>query len=238
MLVVVIGGGRTGAQLARALLKQDHEVHIVDNRKDVLARIHRELPTESIYEGDPIDPLVLERAGIWEANVMAACTTDDATNLVLCYLARTKYQVKRTIARINNPRDAWMFDDLFHVDVSLNQAEILAHLIEEEMSMGDMMTLLKLRRGNYSLVEEKVPVGAPAIGRLIKDLGLPEHCVIAAIIRKGEVMTPRGQAWFEAGDEILAVTDPEGAFQLAKLLAGPRPSASTTQNHTHDRNGV
>jgi trk system potassium uptake protein len=223
MLVLVIGGGRTGAQLARALLKQDHEVHIIDNRKDVLARIHRELPTESIYEGDFIDPVVLERGGIREANVMAACTTDDATNLVLCYLARTQYGVRRTIARVNNPRDAWMFGPMFNVDVSLNQAEILAHLIEEEMSMGDMMTLLKLRRGNYSLVEEKVPEGAPAIGIAIKDLGLPDRCVIAAIIRKGEVMTPRGSAAFEAGDEILAVTDTEGAHLLAKLLARPMP---------------
>lgn len=237
MLVIVIGGGRTGAQLARALLKQDHEVHIVENRKDVLSRIHRELPTESIFEGDPIDPSVLERAGIREANVVAACTTDDAMNLVLCFLARTQYQVRRTIARVNNPRDAWMFGEMFHVDVSLNQAEILAHLIEEEMSMGDMMTLLKLRRGNYSVVEEKIPEGAPAIGVAIKDLGLPDHCVIAAIIRKGEVMTPRGLAWFEAGDEVLAVTDPDGAHQLAKLLAAPKPaSQSRAQNHT--RNGV
>lgn len=237
MLVMVIGGGRTGAQLARALLKQDHEVHIVENRKEVLSRIHRELPTESIFEGDPIDPSVLERAGIREANVVAACTTDDAMNLVLCFLARTQYQVRRTIARVNNPRDAWMFGEMFHVDVSLNQAEILAHLIEEEMSMGDMMTLLKLRRGNYSVVEEKIPEGAPAIGVAIKDLGLPDHCVIAAIIRKGEVMTPRGLAWFEAGDEVLAVTDPEGAHQLAKLLAAPKPaSKSRAQNHT--LNGV
>ena len=237
MLVIVIGGGRTGAQLARALLKQDHEVHIVDNRKDVLSRIHREMPTESIFEGDPIDPSVLEKAGIREANVVAACTTDDATNLVLCFLARTQYQVRRTIARVNNPRDAWMFGEMFHVDVSLNQAEILAHLIEEEMSMGDMMTLLKLRRGNYSLVEEKIPVGAPAIGVAIKDLGLPDHCVIAAIIRKGEVMTPRGLAWFEAGDEVLAVADSDGAHQLAKLLAAPKPaSQARPQNHT--RNGV
>ena len=239
MLVLIAGGGRTGAQLARALLKQEHEVHIIESRKDVLARIHRELPTESIFEGEVIDPLVLERAGIREANVMAACTTDDATNLVLCYIARTRYQVRRTIARVNNPRDAWMFGELFHVDVSLNQAEILAHLIEEEMSMGDMMTLLKLRRGNYSLVEEKVPQGAPAIGIPLKDLGLPDHCVIAAIIRKGEVMTPRGLASFEADDEILAVTDPDGARQLASLLSPPRPPAEFhNHNHNHARNGI
>jgi len=218
MLVIVIGGGRTGAQLARALLKQDHEVHIVDNRKDVLSRIHREMPTESIFEGDPIDPSVLEKAGIREANVVAACTTDDATNLVLCFLARTQYQVRRTIARVNNPRDAWMFGEMFHVDVSLNQAEILAHLIEEEMSMGDMMTLLKLRRGQYSVVEEKISAGAKALGVEIKDLPLPENCVIAAIIRRGQVIVPRGVTTIEVGDEVLAVTDRKGAEQLSALF--------------------
>ena len=231
MLVVIAGGGRTGAQLAQALIKQDHEVHIVDDRKEVLARIHRELPTESIFEGDPIEPSVLERAGIREADVMAACTTSDATNLVLCYLARTQYQVRRTIARVNNPKDAWMFDETFHVDVALDQAAILSHLIEEEMSMGDMMTLLKLRRGNYSVVEEKIVEGAPAIGVPIKDLGLPDHCVIAAIIRKGEVLIPRGTASFEAGDEVLAVTDADGARLLAKALAPP-----FTSNHNHNHN--
>jgi trk system potassium uptake protein TrkA len=237
MLVIVAGGGRTGAQLARALLRQDHEVHIIDSRKDVLARIHRELPTESIFEGDLIDPDVLERAGIREADAMAACTTDDSTNLVLCYLARTQYQVRRTIARVNNPRDAWMFDKTFHVDVALNQAEILAHLIEEEMSMGDMMTLLKLRRGNYSLVEEKIPEGAPAIGIPIRELGLPDHCVIAAIIRKGEVMIPRGSAEFEAGDEVLAITDQDGLKQLAKLLTSPAP-VNHNHNHVQEHTGA
>ena len=205
----------------------------MDNRKEVLARIHRELPTESIFEGDPIEPSVLERAGIREADAMAACTTSDSINLVLCYLARTQYQVRRTIARVNNPKDAWMFDETFHVDVALDQAEILSHLIEEEMSMGDMMTLLKLRRGNFSLVEEKIVEGAHAIGIPIKDLGLPEHCVIAAIIRKGEVLIPRGTASFEAGDEVLAVTDSDGARLLAKVLA---PPFNLNHNHNHNHN--
>jgi trk system potassium uptake protein TrkA len=237
MFVIIAGGGRTGAQLARALIKQDHEVHIIDSRKDVLARIHRELPTESIYEGDPMDPEVLERAGIRDAAVLAACTTSDEVNLVLCFLGRTKYQTRRTIARINNPRNAWLFDTNFHVDVSLNQAEILSHLIEEEMSMGDMMTLLKLRRGNYSLVEEKIPAGAKAIGVAIKDLRLPEHVVIAAIIRKGAVMLPRGVTKFEEGDEVLAVTDLEGAQQLARLLSPPNRMPLPNTNHTHSKNG-
>jgi trk system potassium uptake protein len=228
MLVVIAGGGRTGAQLANLLVSQDHEVRVVDNRSEVLEQIHRELPTEDIIEGDPLELHVLEQAGIQSANVMAACTTSDEVNLTLCYIARTQYNVPRTIARVNNPRDAWLFDNKFHVDVAVNQAEILASLIQEEMSLGDMITLLKLRRGNYSLVEEKIPESARAIGMAIKDLALPEHCVIAAIIRKGEVMIPRGITVFEAGDEVLAVTDNEGAASLSELLS-PTGSQSIEQ---------
>lgn len=219
MYVVIAGGGRTGAQLADLLISQDHDVRVVDNRKEVLERIHRELPTEAIIEGDPLEMHVLEQAGIRRASVLAACTTEDEINLTLCYIARTQYNVRRTIARVNNPRDAWLFDDKFHVDVAVNQAELLASLIQEEMSLGDMITLLKLRRGNYSLVEEKIPEGAKAIGMAIKDLALPEHCVIAAIIRKGEVMIPRGITTFEAGDEVMAVTDLEGSEALSRLFS-------------------
>jgi|WetSurMetagenome_2_1015567.scaffolds.fasta_scaffold205095_2 trk system potassium uptake protein len=220
MYILIAGGGRTGTQLARFLIQQNHEVHIVENRKDVLSRIHRDLPTESVHEGSPVDPHVLEQAGISRANAVASCTTSDEMNLVVCYVARQRYNVRRTIARINNPRNAWLFNRTFSVDVAVNQAEILARLIEEEMSMGDMVTLLKLRRGNYSLVEEKIPEGARGVGVAIKDLGM-DHVVIAAIIRKGEVIVPRGITTFEVGDEVLAVTDSIGAHRLAELLARP-----------------
>jgi trk system potassium uptake protein len=226
MFVVIAGGGRTGAQLANLLISQDHEVRVVENRKEVLERIHHELPTETIIEGDSLEMMVLEQAGIQRADVMAACTTADEVNLTLCFMARKVYNVRRTIARVNNPRDAWLFDDKFHVDVAVNQAEILASLIQEEMSLGDMITLLKLRRGNYLLVEEKIPEGASAIGMAIKDTALPEHCVIAAIIRKGEVMIPRGITTFQAGDEVLAVTDAEGASSLADLFSPPGLAAT------------
>ena len=224
MYVVIAGGGRTGAQLANLLTTQNHEVRLVENRPDVLERIHHELPTEVIVEGDPLVMSVLEQAGIQRADVLAACTTADDMNLTLCYIARNIYNVRRTIARVNNPRDAWLFDEKFNVDVQVNQADLLASLIQEEMSLGDMITLLKLRRGNYSLVEEKIPEGARAIGIAIKDLNLPEHCVIAAIIRQGEVMIPRGITTFEAGDEVLAVTDAEAAAALSELFS--RPSAA------------
>ncbi len=221
MFVLITGGGRTGTQLATLLLNQNHAVRIVENRPDVLSRLHKDLPTEVIYIGHYANPTVLEQAGIANAQVVAACTVNDAENLAVCYLARSKYKVNRTIARINNPRNAWLFNEMFHVDASLNNAEIMARLIEEEMSMGDMMTLLKLRRGDYSLVEEKIPPGARALGIAIKDLALPESCVIAAIIRKGKVVLPRGVTVFEPDDEVLAVTDAVGAEQLVALFSPP-----------------
>lgn len=222
MFVLIAGGGRTGAQLAKMLLQQNHEVHIVEHRQEILTRIHKELPTEIIYEGNCTDPSILEQAGITRAQVIAACTVNDPENLAICFLARSRYNSPRTIARVNNPRNAWLFNETFHVDVALNTAEIMAGLIEEEMSLGDMMTLYKLRRGDYSLVEEKIPPGAPAIGVEIRELDLPDSCVIAAIIRSGKVVVPRGITTFEVGDEVLAVTNREGAQQLASIFSsGP-----------------
>jgi trk system potassium uptake protein TrkA len=221
MFVFIAGGGRTGAQLASQLLAQNYEVRLIEHRRELLARLHHEIPTETIYEGQATDPAVLKQAGLDRANVVVACTNDDATNLVICYLARTMFKVRRTVARINNPRNAWLFDKNFHVDETINQADVLSHLIQEEMSLGDMMTLLKLRRGRYALVEEKVPAGAKAVGMELKDLGLPEQCVIAAIIRNGQITLPRGNTKLEQFDEVLAITDTDGAKQLAILLEPP-----------------
>jgi trk system potassium uptake protein TrkA len=219
MFVIIAGGGRTSAHLASILLAQDQQVHIIEPREDVLSRLHRQLPTESIFEGEASDPILLVQAGIERANVLAACTSDDAENLALCYYARTRYGVPRTIARINNPRTAWLFDERFHVDVALNQAEILASLIEEEMSLGDMMTLVKLRRGSYALVEEKIPKGAKAVGVSIRNLALPPNSVIAGIIRHGQILMPRGDTVFEVGDEVLALVDHGSADNLAALFS-------------------
>ncbi len=219
MFVLIAGGGRTGTQLALTLLEQNYQVHVIEHRSQYLPRLHRELPTEAIYEGFATDMEILEQAGARRANVVAACTIADEDNLVICYLARAHFNVGRTIARINDPRNAWLFDDKFHVDVALNQAAVMASLIQEEMSLGDMMTLLKLRRGEYSLVEEKIPAGAKAVGQALKDLGLGEHCVIAVIIRDGQVMLPRGISVFEVDDEVLAITNPLGVEQLKSLFA-------------------
>lgn len=221
MFVLIAGGGRTGARLANLLINQNYKVRLVENRRELLGRLHQELPTEVIYEGNPIEPSVLEEAGIREVHAVAAVTAEDATNLALCFLSKTMFDVPRTIARVNNPNNAWLFNEKFHVDVALNAADVFAHLIEEEMSLGDMMTLFKIRRGSYSVVEEKVPEGAKVIGIPLKDLNLAEHCVIAAIIRDGVMTLPRGDSTLQENDEIIAVASPEGARKLAELLADP-----------------
>ena len=221
MFVVIAGGGRTGTYLAALLVAQEHRVRLIEHRRELLAKVHHELPTEVVYEGNATDPEVLGNVGLEQADVLVACTNSDADNLAICFLGRTRYKVPRTIARVNNPRAAWLFDEKFHVDSVVNHTEILSRLILEEMSVGDMMTLVKLKRGNYSLVTEVVPPGARALGVAIKDMGLPEHCVIAGIIRSGQVLVPRGITTFEVGDEVLAVTDQNGAEQLAEMFRPP-----------------
>lgn len=221
MFVLIAGGGRTGARLANLLINQNYKVRLIENRSELLGRLHQELPTEVIYEGNPVDLSVLNAAGISDVHAVAAVTSEDAANLALCFLAKTMFDVPRTIARVNNPNNAWLFNEKFHVDVALNAADVFAHLIEEEMSLGDMMTLFKIRRGRYSVVEEKVPAGAKAIGIQLKDLDLAEHCVIAAIIRDGVMTLPRGDSTLQENDEIIAVASPEGAKKLAELLADP-----------------
>jgi trk/ktr system potassium uptake protein len=221
MNVLISGGGRTGARLANLLINQNYKVRLIENRRELLSYLHQELPTEVIYEGNPVDPSVLEAAGIREVHAVAAVTSNDATNLAICFLAKSMFEVPRTISRINNPNNAWLFNENFHVDEAVNSADVLAHLIQEEMSLGDMMTIYKIRRGRYAVVEEKVPAGAKAIGIPLKDMDLAEHCVIAAIIRHGVITLPRGDSMLQAEDEIIAVASPEGAQKLADLLAYP-----------------
>jgi len=218
MFVIIVGGGNTGSQLAKFLINAGHTVRVIEDRPNVLEKLATDIPQNLIINGDGSSPTVLEKAGIQNAQVLAAVTSFDETNLVITSLARFEFKVPRVIARINNPKNAWLFTPEMGVDAALNQAEILTRLIAEEMSMGDMMTLLKLRRGKYSLVEEKIFPGALAVNKAIRDLPLPQNCVIAGIIRQGEIVMPRGVATLEEADEILAIVDESSRIVLAKLL--------------------
>lgn len=218
MFVLIVGGGKVGAHLARLLLDENHEVRVIDNREDVLLKLHRELPAEVIHNGDGTDPVRLEQTGIRRADVLAAVTGNDEANLVATSLARFEFNVSRTIARVNNPRNQWLFNAEMGVDVAINQGDLMAKLIVEEMSLGDMVTLLKLRKGDVELVEEKIAVSAIVNGKAIRDIAWPPHCTVAAVLRKGDVIAPNGNTVLQAYDEVLAVVRATERKALAELL--------------------
>lgn len=221
MFAIVVGGGNTGSQLAKFLLDEGHTVRVIDERPTVLQKLVTEIPQDLIIEGDGSSPTILEKAGVQKAQVLAAVTGSDETNLVVTSLGKFEFNVPRVIARINNSKNAWLFTSDMGVDVALNQAEILAKLTAEEMSIGDMMTLLKVRRGQFSIVEEKIAPGSIVAGKEIKDLILPSNCVISGIIRHTEMILPRGTTVLQEGDEIFALVDDSARQQLAKLLGRP-----------------
>lgn len=223
MYVIIVGGGNTGSALAKLLLESGHEVRVIEERTNLLEKLTEELPAKVIIGGDGSAPGILEQAGVRKALVLAAVTGSDETNLVITSLARFEFNVPRIIARVNNPKNAWLFTTEMGVDVALNQADILAHLVAEEMSMGDMMTLLKFKRGEYSLVEEKVHPDAVAANKAIKDANLPGECTIVAIIRNHQLLIPHGSTILEPADEVLALVNGKQLAEFAALLSPPKP---------------
>ncbi len=221
MFVLIVGGGKTGAHLAGLLRDGGHDAVIVDPRPEITEPLKLRFPPEMIVSGDGADPKVLVQAGIKKANVVAAVTSDDEDNLVVSTISRFEFGVRRVIARVNDPDNAWLFTRDMGVDVALNQANLMATLIAEEMSVGDMMTLLNLRRGQYSLVEVKVAPGSVAAGKAVRDLDLPCDCILVAILRKGDLILPSADTVLQAVDEILAVVRPEQQVELDRLVARP-----------------
>jgi trk system potassium uptake protein TrkA len=221
MFVIIVGGGKTGSQLALQLLDAGHQVKVIENRSEVLERLRDELPSDIIVAGDGSSPTVLEIAGVERADALASVTGEDEANLVVTTMARFEFNVPRTIARVNNPKNAWLFNQDMGVDVALNQVDILTKLIAEEMSLGDMMTLLKLHRGEYSLVEEKVHPHADVVGKSLREITLPPECVFAAILRHGNLIIPHGDTVLEPVDEVIALVHGSQLARLAAILGEP-----------------
>jgi trk system potassium uptake protein len=220
MDVIIVGGGKVGVYLAGLLLRGGARVKVIELRRDELSRLAGNREPLEVIVGSGTDPAVLEKAGVRRADVVAAVTGSDEANLVVAGLARFEFNVGRVIARVNDPANAWMFTPQMGVNVALNQADILAHLVMEEISVGEMMTLLKLRKGEYSLVEEKAHRKSPAAGRAIAELGVPKECVITAVIRKGKLLIPRGNLVLLPEDEVLSVIHSSRIASLAEIL-GP-----------------
>lgn len=218
--VIIVGGGKVGAYLASLLITEGHTVRIIEGNRAEISRLSREFPEGVLVFGEGTDPAVMETAGVRRADVVAAVSRADETNLVVTSLARFEFNVPRTIARVNTPKNAWLFTPEMGVDVALNQADLMAHLIAEEMTLGDMMTLLKLRRGQYSIVENLVNPGSVAAGKHVRDLDLPHDCVLTAILRKGELIVPRGDTILEPDDTVLALVHSSQLDRLASVLKG------------------
>ena len=216
--VLIVGGGKVGSRLAGLLSEGGHEVRVIELDPVKAAALVERVGDGEVVQGSGTDAGVLERAGIRSVEVVVAVTGTDETNLVVASLARFEFHVPRVIARIVDPRNAWLYESDMGVDVALDQADLLAHLVAEEMSLGEMTTLLKLKRGQYSLVEEKVAKGVSAVGRAVSELELADECVIVAVIRGGELLAGHGRLVVEEGDEILAVVHSDAADGLANAL--------------------
>ncbi len=218
MNVIIVGGGQVGSYLASLLLKDGHHVRVVEMRDKQLGNLRRDLPAEDVVAGNFTDPATLEAAGISEADVVVAVTPTDEGNLVVSTLARFEFGVKRVIARANNPKNSWLFTPEMGVDVGLTEPDLIAHVVAEEMSLGDMMTLLQLHKGKYSLVQEKVAPASPVEGKQLQNVALPSDCVLVAIIRDSKLLLPHGDTTLLADDEILAIANVSQAQALAAML--------------------
>ncbi len=227
MNVMIVGGGKVGSYLASLLIQAKHQVKIIEEDREQLAVLKRDFPDDVLVLGSGTDPEILEAAGILRAKVVAAVTGEDENNLVVTNLARFEFNVPRVIGRVNNPKNAWLYTSEMGVDAALNQADLLGRMIAEELSLGDMMVLLKLRKGQFSLVEEKVHPSSQAAGKNIQELKFPSRagCTLVAILRKGDLVTPEPTTQLQPADEILAVVKADHLAEL-QLILGPYAPAN------------
>lgn len=231
--VIVVGAGKVGLRLAALLTEQGHRVAVVDPDRAAAAEVERAAPGARSLRGSGADPGVLEAARAREASVVAAVTGSDEVNLVVASLARQEFGVPRAVARVNDPRHAWLFARELGVDLALNQADLLAFLIAEELSLVEMATLVKLTRGDYTLVEERVHAAAPAAGRALRELRFPADCAVTAVLRGGRLLVPRGDTVLAGGDEVLALVHADRLPELAALLGPPAAQGDAPARSAH-----
>lgn len=220
MNVIIIGGGQVGSYLASLLLKRGYDISIVENRNKKADLVTIENPSARLVIGNGSDPSVLEAAGIQTADIVAAVTGEDETNLVVATLAKMEYGVPRVVARVNNPKNAWLYTMQMGVDVGLNQADLIAHLVEEEVSVGDLVALIEIDKGHFTIVEETIKANHGAAGKRIGDLVVPVNCLVNAIIRRGSLLRPNSDTLLEVGDKLVAVCATEEVENLSKSLEG------------------
>jgi trk system potassium uptake protein len=219
MRVVVTGAGAVGRHLAADLAARKHEVVLIELDRDTLDAVRDELEGVDLLLGDACEPWVLDEARLSEADVVVAATGDDEDNLVTSLLAKTEFAVPRVLARVNHPKNEWLFNDRWGVDQAVSPPHILTALVEEAVTSGDLIRLLHLEGGRVSIVELKLAGDSPSLGRALYELRLPAGTAIVAILREGHVVIPQPETVLAVDDEVVALASPESEQQLRELLA-------------------
>jgi len=218
MYILIAGGGKIGANLARVLLADGkHEVTLIEQRRDRFERLEHEFEHQALL-GDATEIYVLERAGIARPpDVVAALTGDDEDNLIICQLSREKYGVDKVIARVNDPRNQAHFD-LLGISPTVSATRGLMALIEHEVPEHDLVHLLELRKENLEIVEVQIPQGAPAAGKRVEKLELPEGSRLISVMRNGRSEIAVGATELHPGDQVLAILQPGKEDELRRVL--------------------
>ena len=220
MRIVVAGAGNIGRHLAFDLHERGHQVMVVEVDPAVLERAQQDAPGVSFVLGDACEPWVLDKAEVRSADVIVAATGDDEDNLVISLLSKQEYGVPHVVARVNHPKNEWLFTEAWGVDVPMSPPHVLTALVEEAVTVGDLVRLLKLERGQVTLVELTIDETAPVAGRPIYELRLPQDSAIVAVLRRGHVVIPQPETQLVAGDEILAIATQEAEERLRAALMG------------------
>src|SRR6266508_5779986 len=206
MKVVVAGAGNVGRHLADDLTERGHEVTLIEQDTGVMSRARAELPQGvNFLLGDACEPYILEEAKLGQAEVIVAATGDDEDNLVISLLAKQEFAVPRVVARVNHPKNEWLFNENWGVDVAVSTPHLILALTEEALSVGSLVRLLQLEKGRARLVEVTLAEDSPVIGPSIKELNVPRDSTFVAVVREQHVVVPRGDTVFQAGDEVIAL---------------------------------
>jgi len=224
--VVIAGAGAVGRHLAADLAERGHEIWLIDQNPSVTEKAVATAPGVTVVLGDACELWVLEKARVGEADAVVAATGDDEDNLVVSLLSKQEYGVPRVLARVNHPKNEWMFTEQWGVDDAVSPPHILTSLVEEAVTVGDLVRLLRLERGQVGLVELTLPDDSPNAGKPLYELRLPPDSAIVAILREGHVVIPQPESVVAAGDEILALVDPEAEDQLRQAILGREAEAS------------